>query len=66
MDDNTRTLSVVLFLGNNVRVCRVFGGPELYVVTNGSKVVEEFSNFEDAKSCAFEFVKALFALRRRR
>ena len=59
-------LNVLLFLGNKVRVCRVFGGPELYVVTNGPKVVEEFNNFEDAKNCAYEFVKAMSALRRER
>lgn len=59
-------LMTVIFLGNNVRVCRVFGGPELYVVTNGKEVIDEFNDIHDATECASEFVQAMSALRRRR
>lgn len=56
----------LIYLGNKVRVCLASSGNGPYLVMSGDKVVEEHPSLDEARTAADAFVKALFALRRRR
>ena len=57
----------VLSMGNDVRVCRVFGqSPVVFLVMSGEKEVESFDDISAAGQMAVEFIKTMSALKGRR